>query len=68
MTRRASRTVLRGLRHEVTHVFVMTDLNDPGCNPVFCHRYPTKTCGRSNLAVRSSWDNVASSNGMVIEP
>ena len=24
------------------------------------HRYPTKTCGRSNLAVRSSWDNVSS--------
>ena len=24
------------------------------------HRYPTKTCGRSNPAVRSSWDNVSS--------
>jgi hypothetical protein len=24
------------------------------------HRYPTKTCGRSNPAVRSSWDNVTS--------
>jgi hypothetical protein len=24
------------------------------------HWYPTKTCGRGNLAVRSSWDNVTS--------
>jgi len=24
------------------------------------HRYPTKTCGRRNRAVRSSWDNVSS--------
>jgi len=24
------------------------------------HWYPTKTCGRSNPAVRSSWDNVTS--------
>jgi hypothetical protein len=32
----------------------------PGYNPVYDHRYPTKTCGRSNLAVRSSWDNVTS--------
>jgi len=24
------------------------------------HRYPTKTCGRSNPTVRSSWDNVSS--------
>ena len=23
------------------------------------HWYPTKTCGRSNPAVRSSWDNVS---------
>jgi hypothetical protein len=27
---------------------------------MFCHRYPTETCGWSNLAVRSSRDNVAS--------
>jgi hypothetical protein len=26
---------------------------------VFCHQNPTGTCGRSNLAVRSFWDNVA---------
>jgi hypothetical protein len=24
------------------------------------HRYPTKTCGRSNPTVRSSWDNETS--------
>ena len=24
------------------------------------HWYPTKTCGRGDLAVRSSWDNVTS--------
>jgi hypothetical protein len=36
----------------------MTDLS--GHNPVCDHRYPTKTCGRGNLAVRSSWDNVTS--------
>ena len=23
------------------------------------HRYPTRTCGRGNPAVRSSWDNVS---------
>src|SRR3954471_22078752 len=27
------------------------------------HRYPTKTCGRSNPTVRSSWDNVSSPSG-----
>ncbi len=27
---------------------------------MFCHWYPTKTCGQSNPTVRSSWDNVAS--------
>src|SRR3974377_981025 len=32
----------------------------PGPNPVCDHWYPTKTCGRSNPAVRSSWDNVSS--------
>src|SRR5437870_5519085 len=31
-----------------------------GHNPVFCHWYPTKTCGQSNPTVRSSWDNVTS--------
>ena len=36
----------------------MTDL--PGHDPVCDHRYPTRTCGRSNPAVRSSWDNVTS--------
>jgi hypothetical protein len=36
----------------------MTDHS--GHNPVCDHRYPTRTCGRSNPAVRSSWDNVTS--------
>ena len=36
----------------------MTDLM--GHNPVCDYRYPTRTCGRGNLAVRSSWDNVTS--------
>jgi hypothetical protein len=27
-------------------------------NPVFYHWYATRTCGESNPAVRSSWDNV----------
>jgi len=36
----------------------MTDHS--GHNPVCDHRYPTKTCGRGNPAVRSSWDNVSS--------
>jgi hypothetical protein len=31
-----------------------------GHNPVCDHRYPTRTCGWSNPAVRSSWDNVTS--------
>jgi len=37
----------------------MSDLL-PRHNPVCDHRYPTKTCGRGNLTVRSSWDNVTS--------
>ena len=36
----------------------MTDHS--GHNPVCDYRYPTRTCGRGNLAVRSSWDNVTS--------
>src|SRR6516164_9965295 len=39
-------------------VSVMTDHS--GHNPVCDYRYPTRTCGRGNLAVRSSWDNVTS--------
>jgi hypothetical protein len=31
-----------------------------GHNPVCDYRYPTRTCGWSNPAVRSSWDNVTS--------
>ena len=30
---------------------------------MYDHRYPTKTCGRSNPTVRSSWDNVTSPSG-----
>ena len=30
---------------------------------MYDHRYPTKTCGRSNPTVRSSWDNVSSPSG-----
>src|SRR5262245_56369410 len=37
---------------------VMTDHS--GHNPVCDHRYPTKTCGRGNPTMRSSWDNVTS--------
>jgi hypothetical protein len=48
----------RGVRHEATDGPVMTGLL--GHNPVCDHRYPTRTCGRSNPAVRSSWDNVTS--------
>ena len=39
-------------------VSVMTDHS--GHNPVCDYRYPTKTCGQGNPAVRSSWDNVSS--------
>src|SRR5438132_9235380 len=39
-----------------------------GRNPVFCHWYPTKTCGESNLTVRSSWDNEATSDKMTTKP
>jgi RNA-directed DNA polymerase len=37
------------VRHEVTHVAVMTERS--GHNLVFCCQYPTKTCGGSNPAV-----------------
>src|SRR5258708_5673304 len=46
------------LRHEVASVAVGTESSGP--NPMFCHRYPTKTCAWSNLGVGSSWDNEAS--------
>jgi hypothetical protein len=53
-----ARTDLWEVRHEATDGPVMTDRS--GHNPVCDHRYPTGTCGRGNLAVRSSWDNVTS--------
>src|SRR5271165_5408574 len=48
-----------GVRHEAADVAVMTG-RKPGHNPVCDHWYPTKTCGRSNPMVRSSWDNETS--------
>jgi len=46
------------LRHEVVSVAVGPEQSGP--NLVFCHQYPTAACGRSNSAVRSPRDNVAS--------
>jgi hypothetical protein len=37
------------LRHEVAYIAVEPELS--GLNPMFCHRYPTRTCGKSNLTV-----------------
>ena len=61
-----ARTDLWEVRHEATDEPVMTDQS--GHNPVYDHRYPTKTCGRSNLAVRSSWDKVTSPQRVVEAP
>ena len=44
---------------KVVCVTVMT--SDEGHHPLFCQRYPTRTCVAGNGEVRSSWDNVASS-------
>ena len=46
------------LRHEVVSVAVGPEQSGP--NLVFCHQYPTAACDRSNPAVRSPRDNVAS--------
>ena len=46
------------LRHEVVSIAVAP--TSVGRNLVFCHQYPTVACGRSNSAVRSPRDNVAS--------
>ena len=48
-----------GVRHEAADVAIMTG-RQPGHNPMCNHLVPTKTCGRSNPTVRSSWDNVTS--------
>ena len=37
------------VRHEGAYTAVMSERS--GHNLVFCHQYPTKTCGWSNLAV-----------------
>ena len=47
-----SRYVVSWLRHEVVYVAVGTYAMGP--NPVFHHRYLTKTCDRSNPGVGSS--------------
>ena len=44
---------------KVVYVAVMT--SDEGHHPLFCQRYPTRTCVTGNGEVRSSWNNVASS-------
>ncbi len=36
--------------------------SNEGHHPLFCQRYPIRTCVAGNGEVRSSWDNVASSN------
>ena len=54
------------LRHEVASVAVGTESSGP--NPMFCHRYPTKTCAWSNSRVGSFWDKVASPERVVINP
>jgi len=55
------------LRHEVAFVPVV-----PGCEigrqPAVLSVDPTRTCGQSNLPVRSSWNNVASLIRVVSEP
>jgi hypothetical protein len=45
-------------RHEAMYIAVVT--SDEGHHPLFCQRYPTRTCATGNGEVRSSWDNVAS--------
>jgi len=34
---------------------------------MFCHQYPTRACVIGNGGVRSLWDNVSSSSGMVAQ-
>src|SRR5208337_4851683 len=47
------------VRHEAADVAIMTG-RQPGHNTVCDHWYPTKTCGRSNPTMQSSWDDVTS--------
>ena len=44
---------------KVAYITVMT--SNEGHHPLFCQRYPTRTCVAGNGEVRSSWNNVASS-------
>jgi hypothetical protein len=52
-------TTFDNVRHEAVYIAVMT--SDEGHHPLFCQRYPTRTCVAGNGEVRSSWNNVASS-------
>lgn len=42
-------------------VYVAVMASNEGHHPLFCQRYPTRTCVTGNGEVRSSWDNVAPS-------
>jgi hypothetical protein len=53
------------VRHEGADTAVMSERS--GHTLVFCHQYPPKTGGWSNLAVCSSWDHGASSSGTAIK-
>jgi hypothetical protein len=52
-------TTFDNARHEAVYIAVVT--SDEEHHPLFCQRYPTKTCVTGNGGVRSSWDNVAPS-------
>jgi len=55
------------LRHEVASVFVAPD-RKARRQPVVLSADPTRTCGRSNPTVRSSWNNVASPTRVASDP
>jgi hypothetical protein len=52
-------TTFDNVRHEAVSMAVMT--SSEGHHPLFCQRYPTRTCVAGNGEVRSSWNNVAPS-------
>jgi hypothetical protein len=61
-TRRGQVSSFVRVRHEVVQVAVVTAVSSrthgdtAGHNPVFCDRYPTRTCVAGNGGVRSSGD------------
>jgi hypothetical protein len=55
------------LRHEVACVLVVPDRKTRR-QPVVLSADPTRTCGRSNPVVRSSWNNVASPVRVASDP